>query len=77
MSDANHILPDDPDDHDDPDGKIKSSALFGEHITLTCVNHPHLRWTTKNIAPLGCRTIFYTSKGSECECKMDKLRVVE
>jgi hypothetical protein len=36
------------------DGKIVDSAEYGEHIALTCVNHPRLRWSTKNIAPIGC-----------------------
>ena len=68
MNDANRILPAD---------MLKPSAPYGQHIALMCINHPHLRWTTKNIAPLGCRTIFYVSNGPECECTLDKLRVVE
>lgn len=39
--------------------KILSTRPYGEHINLTCRNHPNLRWSTKNIAPLGCRSIFY------------------
>lgn len=31
----------------------------GTHVILTCRNHQHLRWTTKNISPIGCRNIFF------------------
>lgn len=47
-------------------------------ITLTCNNHPTLWWTTKNIAPLGCRTIFFFCKNNEveCSCPNSALRIV-
>lgn len=32
---------------------------YGRHIDLTCENHPNLRWTTKNIYPLGSRSVFF------------------
>lgn len=55
---------------------------YGRHIALYCRNHPDKRWSTKNIAPLGCRTIFYCGTmadgkcdGSipECPCSSDLL----
>jgi hypothetical protein len=62
--------------------KIVDSAEYGQHIALTCVNHPDKRWSTKNIAPLGCRTIFYNlhgvrDMGEECDCSARDLRAVE
>jgi hypothetical protein len=38
--------------------EIDPERPYGEHIPLTCVNHPHLRWTTKNISHIGARSIF-------------------
>jgi hypothetical protein len=29
------------------------------HAVLTCKHHPQLRWSTKNIAPIGARSIFF------------------
>jgi hypothetical protein len=54
---------------------ITDKAQWGEHIALTCKNHPALRWSTKNIAPLGSRSIFYLSWeiAPECSCKADDL----
>lgn len=34
----------------------------GTHVMLTCRNHLHLRWTTKNISPIGCRNIFFAGQ---------------
>ena len=48
--------------------KILDSAEYGEHISLTCVNHRHLRWNTKNIAPIGCRMLFFFSAMDDVEC---------
>ncbi len=31
------------------DGRITSKAPYGRHIGLTCVDHPELSWSTKNI----------------------------
>ena len=61
------------------DKRILDSAEHGEHISLTCVNHPHLRWSTKNIAPIGCRTLFFPSAMDvdstdvECDCPLRDL----
>lgn len=49
-------------------GTIVPAHEYGIHIELTCRNHPELRWMTKNIAPLGCRSIFYRSNTPECDC---------
>lgn len=61
--------------------KIVESEEYGTHIALSCVNHPDLRWSTKNIAPLGCRTIFYNlyshpEMGPECDCSVRDLRPI-
>jgi hypothetical protein len=37
-------------------------------VLLTCRNHPHLRWNTKNIAPIGARNIFFQGAPGEQEC---------
>src|SRR6478736_7999491 len=48
---------------------IDPSQPWGEHILLTCLNHPELRWTTKNISYIGARSIFYQTIGRpECPC---------
>lgn len=65
----------------DPEGRLTESAPYGQHVGLTCVNHPHLRWSTKNIAPIGCRTIFYNGAADgtyshECNCRLSDLRLV-
>lgn len=56
---------------------IINLAEYGEQIELTCRNHPHLRWQTKNIAPLGCRKIFFDlfhiCNEAECDCPMNQL----
>jgi len=56
-------------DDDQRDARITTSAPYGQHIGLRCRNHPHLRWHTKNIAPIGCRRVFYDSANvPECTC---------
>lgn len=50
-------------------GRIVDSAVYGEHIPLTCDNHPHLRWYTKNIAPIGTRGIFFAGSTERGERK--------
>ena len=62
------------------DVRITELAEYGQHIKLYCRNHPNKAWSTKNIAPLGCRTIFYNLRnvggmGPECDCAMSDLRV--
>jgi hypothetical protein len=54
-------------------GKICDDCEYGRHITLTCKNHPKMRWSTKNIGSIGQRSIFYTSfmeTGIECDCSI-------
>lgn len=50
----------------DPSNKDKN------FVTLKCHNHPELKWHTKNIAPIGCRTI-YSNQNQECDCSVYKL----
>ena len=57
------------------------------HVSLTCINHPNLRWQCKEIAVnklgqyTGARNIFYnggnteeTEFASECSCPPSNLR---
>lgn len=56
---------------------IDPAYPYGQHLTLTCFHHPHLRWSTKNIGYIGARSIFFTSQGeTECDCPAHDLRVV-
>lgn len=53
------------------DGRIVPWAVYGEHISLRCRNHPDLRWSTKNIQYIGARSIFFNLMnecGSSCVC---------
>ena len=69
-------------------GKLTDKSPYGEHISLTCKHHPHLRWSTKNIAPIGARNIFFKGEAkdtrimammyaSECSCPSSDLLLVE
>lgn len=53
---------------------IVSNRHYGEHIALTCRNHPDLTWSTKNIGCIGMRSIFFNG-GVECSCPMSDLIV--
>ena len=56
------------------DGRIISTAEYGQQIELACRNHPELRWSTKNIDSIGCRHIFYVTIGKpECSCPIRDL----
>jgi len=62
-------------------GKLREDVPYGQHIGLTCKNHPEKRWSTKNIAPIGARSIFYNltcnpDMGPECNCSGDDLIVL-
>jgi len=64
------------------DGRLIDIAPYGQHIALTCRNHPNLRWSTKNISPIGARTLFYNLRnvqgmGPECDCSIRDLIVLE
>lgn len=55
------------------DNKICPNHQYGEHISLTCPNHPEKRWNTKNIDFIGARSVFYNlhddpKMGPPCEC---------
>lgn len=63
------------------DPRITKKAPYGRHIGLRCRNHPELTWSTKNISPIGCRTLFYNLGGypdapPECACPMRDLEVI-
>lgn len=59
------------------DGRIVDTADYGRHIPLRCKNHPDLRWSTKNIAPIGIRSIFYVTRDvPECPCPAWDLEAV-
>lgn len=63
------------------EGRIVDHAEYGQHIALRCKNHPTKLWSTKNIAPIGCRTIFYNlnsipEMGPECDCPLSALEPV-
>lgn len=60
------------------DDRIDQRYEYGQHIALTCLNHPDKRWSTKNIAPIGARSLFYNlmsvpDMGPECDCKASAL----
>jgi hypothetical protein len=63
--------------------RIDRHQAYGVHIDLTCQNHRDLRWSTKNIAPIGCRSLFwrpaldsnYRPTQDECTCPVSDLIV--
>ena len=61
--------------------RITTKAPYGQHIMLTCKNHPEKFWSTKNIDSIGSRTIFYLEEaskmGAECACSFRDLVPVE
>ncbi len=59
------------------DHTIDPSQPYGQHISLYCVNHPNLRWSTKNIDFIGARSIFYFGREPECSCSISDLEVVK
>jgi hypothetical protein len=62
-------------------GRITTKAPYGQHIMLTCKNHPNLRWSTKNIDYIGARHIFFDldrkCNGYECPCPASDLIPVD
>jgi hypothetical protein len=62
--------------------RITEAAPYGQHIDLRCKNHPELgaAWSTKNIAPIGSRRIFFDLLGvirkPECACPLSTLEPV-
>jgi len=58
-------------------GRIVVWAGYGDHIDLTCINHPDLRWSTKNIGGIGARSVFYVSNSyRRCSCEFPGLQPV-
>lgn len=55
---------------------IDPTQPYGQHVSLTCKNHPHLRWSTKNIDFIGARSIFYFGQEPECDCSARDLILV-
>lgn len=57
--------------------KICVNHRYGEHIELTCKNHPEKKWSTKNIDYIGARSIFFNLNnapmGLECNCPVGDL----
>lgn len=51
---------------------IDPNYEYGSHIALTCLDHPELRWSTKNIDYIGARSIFFNG-GDECDCHVRRL----
>jgi hypothetical protein len=47
------------------DGVFDPRYTYGDHVALTCENHPNLRWSTKNIGGIGMRNIFFSSNWRE------------
>jgi hypothetical protein len=50
-------------------GEICVACKDRSHISLTCKNHPELRWSTKNISPIGARNIYFEGSRGQLECK--------
>lgn len=66
----------------DYDDRITPTAPRGQHIDLSCRNHPTLRWRTKNLEYIGARTIFFNLERTpgmepECSCSVRDLYPVE
>jgi len=58
-------------------GRLTKKVRYGHHTELRCKNHPDNRYFTKNIAPIGARTIFNNFDGYDCSCGAESLEVVE
>jgi hypothetical protein len=59
-------------------GTLRDDVEYGQHIALCCKNHPNLRWSTKNIAPIGARSVFFLYGNDfqlECDCPGSDLQV--
>jgi hypothetical protein len=58
-------------------GTLTDAVPYGQHVDLCCKNHPELWWSTKNIAPIGARTIFFVDwPKPECDCPISDLQLV-
>jgi len=56
-------------------GRLTKKAPYGTHVGLHCKNHPENKYFTKNIAPIGARTIF--PRDHDCDCTWQALVVDE
>lgn len=50
------------------DGRICECSEYGQHIVVRCKDHHNSLYSTKNIAPIGCRGVFHVS-GLDCPCQ--------
>ena len=65
------------------EGRITDKAPYGRQITLVCMNHPDLTWSTKNIGSskadgqiyLGRSVFFDEPCAYECSCSGSMLRL--
>jgi len=48
--------------------KIVDWADYGVHIKLRCRDHHDVRYSTKNIAPIGARSLFHITGTPDCKC---------
>ena len=55
-------------------GRITTKAPYGRHIGLRCKNHPQNTYSTKNIAPIGARSIF--ADNGDCPCGCESLELI-
>jgi hypothetical protein len=63
--------------HEAYDDRIDKTVDRTVKVALQCLNHPDLRWHTKNISHIGARTIFYDhAQGKECPCSIADLVLV-
>jgi hypothetical protein len=46
---------------------IEGAKKDSSSVSLTCKNHPDLRWNTKNIMYIGARSIFFFGRYKEGE----------
>jgi hypothetical protein len=57
-------------------GVLVKDVPYGQHIKLWCKNHHECTYSTKNIAPIGARSLFYNGWPTpECSCSVDDLEV--
>jgi hypothetical protein len=57
-------------------GRLRDDVPYGQHIAVRCKNHPDKVYSTKNIAPIGARSLFPQFSGPECECSIADMEVV-
>jgi hypothetical protein len=55
-------------------GRLTPKAPYGRHIGLRCKVHPDCTYHTKNIAPIGARSIFADNR--DCPCGIENLELI-